>query len=329
MDEASSSSLSDHIHPCIGEHINTSRKANEEFPLSRESMTTPASLTPTSTSDSSLHHYRVLEYMWYIFLLALSVLLFELHLFKGHQRAIPSVRIPLSDASFLYALDPSLSYPLQPQQVSNVLNWTLSYGIPLGLVLIFKVLSKKKQVRVVRYDVCDFVLSGLLSASVCSLVTKSLKLLAGRLRPNFHALCGWDETRVWNGQDNLCTLDQESEARKSFPSGHASTAFSGLFLATLYLMGRCQCVRRHEGSPLVLLLTLASLLPTTLATWIAMTRTMDNYHHFSDIVAGALIGGLSARYAYRVHFSSVFSPTAGQTLRSLTKQRRYFRRNTN
>jgi hypothetical protein len=46
--------------------------------------------------------------------------------------------------------------------------------------------------------------------------------------------------------------------------------------------------------------------PTFLASWVAITRSIDNWHHYSDILAGSLIGAASALIGYSYNYGSIF-----------------------
>ncbi|KAF4149738.1 PAP2 superfamily [Phytophthora infestans] len=46
--------------------------------------------------------------------------------------------------------------------------------------------------------------------------------------------------------------------------------------------------------------------PCLAASWVAITRSIDNWHHYSDIVAGSIIGAISACLAYSYNYGSIF-----------------------
>jgi membrane-associated phospholipid phosphatase len=48
--------------------------------------------------------------------------------------------------------------------------------------------------------------------------------------------------------------------------------------------------------------------PMTLAFFVAVSRTVDYHHNFSDIIAGALLGTGMAFYFYYMYFPSHFHP---------------------
>ncbi len=83
------------------------------------------------------------------------------------------------------------------------------------------------------------------------------------------------------------------ESRRSFPSGHASLAFSSMTALSLYFLGKVgiQCAIHLKPITLTMrLLYLASFLPILLAFFISASRVHDFWHHPADIVAGSTIG---------------------------------------
>jgi len=88
-----------------------------------------------------------------------------------------------------------------------------------------------------------------------------------------------------NGEDNL-----------SFPSGHASNAFT---LAAV--------VERHYGWK-------AGLPAYTLASLVAVSRLQRNKHYLSDVMAGATLGYIVGRTVVRVNGKPLDTPRAGAHL---------------
>ncbi|KAE9280432.1 hypothetical protein PR003_g27963 [Phytophthora rubi] len=48
-------------------------------------------------------------------------------------------------------------------------------------------------------------------------------------------------------------------------------------------------------------------LPLLLAVWICVTRSIDNWHHYSDILAGSVIGAAAAIVSFNYNYGSIFS----------------------
>ena len=255
------------------------------------------------------------------FLIALCILIvgLALHSIPARVRDIPSIPIRISTTNTVFALDPNFNEKMQEEQVPMWLLVVLVYGLPLLSITLVTFCTTI--CRHIPHDTRDFFLSFLISTAVSIFVTATIKNLAGAFRPSFYELCGWDTTVLWDGVTNLCTLEAEDNARKSFPSGHSSASFSGLYFLTLYFLGRSRLVSParygcyKQGGAIMLKLFLCCI-PTLLAAWIAITRTVDNRHHYVDIVAGCAIGIASASIAYAYNYGSVFSEAAGMTLQA-------------
>jgi len=179
--------------------------------------------------------------------------------------------------------DPSVLYPKVDDIVSDALLMILSIVVPIMLFALFQIYLKNGQ------D-CHHALLGLIvSISLTNVVTASIKSAAGRYRPNWFASYGGD-------------MD---EGRFSFPSGHSSNSFAGMVFLSLYLMGKFRIFGNHKqvGS---LWRSLIALLPLTVAFFIAVSRTVDYHHNFSDILAGSLIGTGFSFFSYFMYFPSLF-----------------------
>ncbi|OQR92314.1 phosphatidic acid phosphatase [Achlya hypogyna] len=251
-----------------------------------------------SGGSRSLHGQRAGEFVITIVIVVAGVLIAHMPHF---DRSLPSLAIPLSPTSTVHVRDPSFDLPKSPQQFSMPLTLALAYGIPLAVHGLFQWHTR------VPYDTRDFVLSLVLASALTQTTTNAIKVLAGRFRPCFFAMCDWDASVPWDGHANLCRDKAgEAEGRKSFPSGHTSTAFSTLFFLTIYLMGRLQVFATPHSVRSTLNL-FAVFAPCVLATWIAVSRTMDNMHHYSDIVAGAVIGITAGALAYSFNYASIFT----------------------
>ncbi|GMI44913.1 hypothetical protein TrCOL_g2707 [Triparma columacea] len=147
------------------------------------------------------------------------------------------------------------------------------------------------------------------------LITDWAKLYVGRLRPNFYAICDY------NDETNQCDADEsrQNEGRCSFPSGHSSLSMSGCMMLSLYLSFKL--TKTKKGNKLLRdkccgddcadfsfpeCVYYVFLLPIFLALFVACSRVHDNWHHPSDVIAGALIGGLSGCWAfYQFYFRNL------------------------
>lgn len=125
------------------------------------------------------------------------------------------------------------------------------------------------------------------------------KYASGRLRPHFMAVCqphiadGSTCRNVSNQcryiEDYYCansvfTASDVRQARLSFPSGHAGLTFYCMTFLTLYLQMRSM----WRQWPLVR--HLAQFLCILSAWFTAFSRITDYWHHWSDVLAGSLLG---------------------------------------
>ena len=148
--------------------------------------------------------------------------------------------------------------------------------------------------------------------SLTQLTTDLVKMYCGYLRPIFYTICEPDETY------DACTGDTgDSESyRRSFPSGHASTAFCGLTLLTLFIHSRfgVPCMKRKMESAnqtysdigAVILryrsISILSLAPMGVAFFIAASRVVDNKHFPADVTAGSILGAAIANFVHGLWF---------------------------
>lgn len=148
-----------------------------------------------------------------------------------------------------------------------------------------------------------------LAEGAALVITGSLKNLCGKPRPDLISRCkpfeGAVDPPVF-GLSNFTICTETSEAImadgfRSFPSGHASTAFAGLFYLSLYLAAKLH-VLDQRGE---VWRTLIVLIPTLAASCVAMTRIMDARHHPFDILFGTAMGILVAWASYRQYFPPV------------------------
>ncbi len=160
--------------------------------------------------------------------------------------------------------------------------------------------------------------AGLSVAALLALdVTNVVKAFAGRPRPDFMQRCmgavRLDARPADAGSApptlvtaESCTGDAKVvlEGFKSFPSGHAASAFAGCVFAALVIACHGQLfpgtrtrASRDGRSPWVL----AATLPLAAALFTALSRHADNRHHAGDIAAGALLGTGLALAMHRIY----------------------------
>jgi len=133
------------------------------------------------------------------------------------------------------------------------------------------------------------------------LLTNSIKLYVGYLKPNFYEYCLPDESF------QECTSTKNSSGRFAFPSGSASNAFCGLTLISFFLeqrfgITRLRTTSRKEPPRLRRIASLLCYTPMLLATFISASRVADNKHFPADIVGAAVLGGFVASLVHSIWF---------------------------
>lgn len=150
----------------------------------------------------------------------------------------------------------------------------------------------------------------LLAQGAAFVITGSLKNLIGKPRPDIIARCKPDEAKVSAlavftlATKALCTETDEhimQDGFRSFPSGHSSSSFAGLFYLSLYLAAKLH-VLDQRGE---VWRTFIVLVPTLAASCVAGSRIMDARHHPFDVLFGSLLGILVAWASYRQYFPPV------------------------
>ncbi|KAI9834404.1 MAG: hypothetical protein M1819_003015 [Sarea resinae] len=155
------------------------------------------------------------------------------------------------------------------------------------------------------------VLGLLLSSGAAYVITGALKNATGKPRPDIIARCrpkvALDPQPFGLSNYTICAQTDKAMLKdgfKSFPSGHSSTAFSGLFFLSLYLAGKLH-VMDTRGE---VWKTFVVLVPALGAALIADSRIMDARHHPFDVLSGSLLGIVVAWCAYRQYFPPVTEP---------------------
>lgn len=122
------------------------------------------------------------------------------------------------------------------------------------------------------------------------MITDTLKLYVQAPRPNFNSLKLYVE---------FIPSDREyydSDASKSFPSGHSSLSMAGLGFITLLMLADAFSISLKH--PLTArFLGHMSMLAVLLSIYTGATRIADFYHFAHDVAVGWMIGGLSAVFA--------------------------------
>ncbi|XP_075215662.1 putative phosphatidate phosphatase isoform X2 [Lycorma delicatula] len=201
--------------------------------------------------------------------------------------------------------DYSIRLPLKDSTVSNVTLYIVGLGLPITVMLLLElVIYRRTRNHTVHsafgYRIhpwlwrCYCVIGVFGFGAACSQLTTDFgKYIIGRLRPHFIAACNPDIVKMcdleqYKGvyiEDFTCSDPSlEKKARLSFPSGHSSFSFYTMFYLAIYLQKNFT----WGGSKLLKPLLQFTVLSMAFCT--ALSRVSDNKHHWSDVLAGSLLG---------------------------------------
>ena len=142
------------------------------------------------------------------------------------------------------------------------------------------------------------------------MITNALKNATGKPRPDFIDRCqpkpdAADPVPYGLSTDEVCTRrDLLKDGYRSFPSGHSSSSFAGLFYLSLYLAGKLHI----WDSRAFVWKTFLVIVPTLGAALIAISRIEDARHHPFDVITGSLLGVACAWVSYRQYFPPLSEP---------------------
>lgn len=207
--------------------------------------------------------------------------------------------------------DITINHPFaEHQRVPNEMNMIYSLAIPCGIIILVTMLLAHPKHRF--YLGYISILGLFVSFFVNELFTDALKNWIGRHRPDFIARCipRPDAPRdVLVFAKDVCTtknLNRLADGFRTTPSGHSSSAFSGLGYLSLWLMGQLLTEHPLTGS----WRKVFASVPMLCAALIALSRTEDYRHHFIDVILGSMLGMTVAYWAYRRNFPELSSTSS-------------------
>lgn len=204
--------------------------------------------------------------------------------------------------------DTSIQYPYAVHERIPTLGLVFIAGVaPAVLVPVVSLLTERTVM-----DLHSGWLGLLISVTITGSVTNISKVVVGRPRPDLIDRCqprtGSENAPVFGlVTDAICTQVSEhimKDGWRSFPSGHSSLSFAGLGFLTFFLAGKLHLFDKI-GSGVKAWLCFAPLMGAAL---VAISRTMDYRHHATDVIAGSLLGLVTAYLSYRQYYPSLDDP---------------------
>ena len=198
--------------------------------------------------------------------------------------------------------DPSINHSFTinesfPSWVLTIISWALP--IAVGAVLVYPNRPKGQKYSHVLHSITLCITQ---SVSLTVIISSPIKNYAGRLRPDYV-----DRLRMEGFVTNppnfvaICESvnDIVMDGRRSFPSGHSSAMFGSWIILFLIAWTRFSSRSGLLQFNKVLCVLTILIFPTI----VAVSRTRDYRHNFSDILAGALVGIFCAGVCFNIHFS--------------------------
>ncbi|KAJ6104599.1 hypothetical protein N7523_010919 [Penicillium sp. IBT 18751x] len=149
------------------------------------------------------------------------------------------------------------------------------------------------------------ILGLLLSQGLAFVITQVLKNACGKPRPDIIDRCqpragSYDLPRYGLSNSTICTGEAAliKDGFRSWPSGHSSSSFAGLFYTSMWLGGKLH-IMDNRGETWK---TLLVMIPILAATLVAVSRIMDARHHPFDVITGSLLGVVCAIVSYHQYF---------------------------
>lgn len=201
--------------------------------------------------------------------------------------------------------DQSLMHPYHSSTISSSLLYLVGFLVPIAGMLVIEILhfkyhnEKRNEDKVPCKKILlnslwnFFPVLGLfiLGAGITHLLTNIPKYSIGRLRPHFFDVCvpDWSQLNDTSGYitADICSgTDQDliREARLSFPSGHSSMSLYCASVFMLYLNKRFKWKWIKIARPILQTIAFG------MAFYTCLSRISDYKHHWSDVLAGGILG---------------------------------------
>ncbi|KAI0531747.1 phosphatidic acid phosphatase type 2/haloperoxidase [Xylaria digitata] len=219
-----------------------------------------------------------------------------------------------SDGEVVY---PEFAYPLRKEIIPIWLAAFLAAVVPILAILIM-------QIRIRSFwDVNNGIIGLLYSLIGAAVFQVFIKFLIGGLRPHFLDVCKPDTSLARNGAGvegspynaagfnqlyytrEICTGDPKeiNDSLESFPSGHSTAAFAGFVYLYLYLNAKLKVFANYHAAMWKMIVIYIPILGAVL---IAGALTIDEFHNWYDVCAGAIIGSVMAFSSYRMCYAAIW-----------------------
>ncbi|ALC44261.1 laza [Drosophila busckii] len=223
-----------------------------------------------------------------------------------------------------FCSDLSLRYPYRECTVTVPMLLVLMLLLPMLFISVVEIMRNCRHLRMRKYLRSLWRAEATFSFGFIAtyLTTELGKHVLSRLRPHFYSAC---QPRLQDGSScadahnaelyverfycsnrNLSSL-QLRELHVSFPSAHSSLSFYSMCLLAYYV----HSVWQGRGIVRVMRHILQFLL--LMAAWyVSLSRIADYWHHWSDVLAGALLGVVYATIT-AIYVGDLLQPQSSKT----------------
>lgn len=255
-----------------------------------------------------------LKYTWLDILTMAIMGAIGLGVYEAHPAPTRSFPVVFSDGEIVF---PEFGYPLRKEIVPIWAAALLAVFVPIAVFLFM-------QIRIRSFwDINNATIGLLYSLITAAVFQVFLKWLIGGLRPHFLDVCKPDLSLASNEAGavgagynaagykqlyytrEICTgdIDEIDDSLESFPSGHTTAAFAGFVYLYLYLNAKLKVFANYHPAMWKLIAIYAPILGAVL---IGGALTIDEFHNWYDIIAGAIIGTVMAFSAYRMTYAAIW-----------------------
>ncbi|KAJ7470621.1 PAP2-domain-containing protein [Mycena latifolia] len=230
----------------------------------------------------------------WVLTLALAAAFFSLDMVHGFRR-----QFSLEDTSLRH------TYAVH-ERIPNFALYMIAIVAPVVLQALINLLTIRSW-----WDLHNGLLGLVLGLAITGSVTQFTKITVGRPRPDIIDRCqpipGSVDPIYGLSNSSICTTSNDLyimlDGFRSFPSGHSSLSFAGLGFLAFYLAGKLHLFD-HRG---YVAKAWVSLVPFAGAALVAISRTMDNRHHWQDVLVGSVLGTVVSYFSYRQYYPSLAS----------------------
>ncbi|ESK88402.1 lipid phosphate phosphatase 1 [Moniliophthora roreri MCA 2997] len=286
--------------------INASQRVQYTFSTSSESPMAPWTKERPANTGTSFH-FGVWLRLHGVDLITMALMgALGLGIYMAPPAPSRSFPVYFQNGEVVY---PQFAYPMRKEIVPIVAAALIAFFVPFFFFCLFQ--ARRRSINDLLTTTMGL-LKGLITAAVFQVW---VKWLIGGLRPHFLAVCqpNIDPSSAPSGNGfasimytrEICTGDKSEidDSLESMPSGHSTAAWAGLFYLALYFNAQLKVMSAHNPAYWKMILFFCPILGATL---ISGALTIDEFHNWYDVVAGAIIGTSCALVAFRSTFASIF-----------------------